>query len=460
MGDDEDDSRLSRQGTIVRPPKGEGAKTVVRTGGPRSARAPTPTPVRSRAPTAPHAAAARGEVRLETRIDTDSVLAEGGMAIVYRARDRSLGRPVAMKVLREQVSDIAREGFEREARLMARLDHPGIVAVHAMARPEADARLFTMKLVEGHTIAELIDGSRPPRGRALVALLRSVLRMCETLSYAHDHGVIHRDLKPENVMLGRYGECYIMDWGVAIERGRPKPSDTSTEVVGTPAFMAPEQAHGRNVDIDERTDVYGLGAIIYYILTGEPPAAGETLSEVLAAARAGQVERPELLTPEAPIPARLSDIVLKALQPAREDRFASVSELSEALEQFLFTGEWFTRRSLAAGALIFREGERGDRAYIVESGTCEVYRETETGEQSIAKIGPGRVIGELALFSQQGRTAHVRALTDMTLLEVTRDALERELPDGSWTRQIIDTLVNRFLLMEAPHDGPTDETTP
>ena len=444
-----DESRLSYQGTVVRP--SESAQTIVRAGGPPSARA--------REKTHPSPAASGREVELQTTINFDSVLAEGGMAVVYRARDSSLNRPVAMKVLRKNVSPIAREGFEREARLMARLDHPGIVAVHAMTTDEStESRLFTMKLVEGHTIAEIIDNGRPPRGRALVALLRSVLRMCETLSYAHDRGVIHRDLKPENVMLGRYGECYIMDWGVAIERGRPKPSDDSTEVVGTPAFMAPEQAHGRNADIDERTDVYGLGAIIYYILTGEPPSTGETLTSVLEAAREGRTERPELTSSDNPVPARLADIVLKALQPQPEERFASVQELHDALEQFLFTGEWFTRRSLSAGAPIFREGEQGDRAYIVESGSCEVYRETEAGEVSLAKIGPGRVIGELALFSQQGRTANVRALTDMTLLEVTRDALERELPPGSWTRQIIDTLVNRFLLMEAPHEGPIDET--
>ena len=415
--------------TIARPSEVE--QTLVRPGGPRAGEAPAHDPI-----------------ELHTTIDPQSVLAEGGMAVVYRAQDRTLSRPVAMKVLRSEVSAIAREGFEREARLMARLDHPGIVGVHAMSTNEDGAQLFTMKLVEGHTIADIIDAGRPPRGRALVTLLRSVLRMCETLSYAHDHGVIHRDLKPENVMLGRYGECYIMDWGVAIERSRPKPSDESNEIVGTPAFMAPEQALGRNIDIDERTDVYGLGAIIYYILTGAPPAPGTSLSEVLASARAGQVRAPELATPQLPIPARLSDIVLKALEAEQDQRFASVSELHDALEQFLFTGEWFTRRRFGAGARIFSEGELGKCAYIVESGVCEVFRTTPSGDEAVAQIGPGQVVGELALFSQRGRTASVRALTDMTMLEVTRDALERELPNGSWTRQIIDTLVSRFMAIE------------
>jgi serine/threonine protein kinase len=305
-------------------------------------------------------------------------------------------------------------------------------------------------LVEGRTVAEIIEAGRPPRGRALAVMLRSVLRMCETLAYAHDRGVIHRDLKPENVMLGRYGECYIMDWGVALElHGQldARPGEREGEVIGTPAFMAPEQAQGRISDIDQRTDVFGLGAILYFILTGRPPYLEPTLTELLGAASEGRT--PDLSSVEIPIPARLSDIVSKALAPEREHRFASVMQMHEAIEQFLFTGEWFTRRRYAAGELIVREGERGERAYIVESGECEVFRSGPgRAELAIRRIGPGEVIGELALFTAGPRTASIRALTAMTLLEVTREALEQELPQGSWTRQIIDSLAQRFVSVD------------
>jgi serine/threonine protein kinase len=416
--------RISLDVTIARVSDAE--RTEVHRGGPRSSDA-----------------LASAIVELRTTVEATAVVAEGGMAVVYRAIDHQLAREVAIKALKRDSSEVARVGFEREAQLMARLDHPGIVPVHGMSSPEHPSQLFTMKLVEGRTIAEIIDSGRPPRGRALVVMLRSMLRMCETLAYAHDRGIVHRDLKPENVMLGRYGECYIMDWGVALELdSRAQERD---EVIGTPAYMAPEQARGSVQDIDARTDVFGLGAILHFILTGTPPHRGGTLTEVLAAAC--ECRPLDLTNTELAIPARLSDIVSKALAPERDDRFATTMQMHEAIEQFLSTGEWFTRRRIAAGEWIVREGERGERAYIVESGECEVFRAV-AGEQAIRRIGPGEVIGELALFTAGPRTASIRALTVMSLLEVTREALEQELPQGSWTRQIIDSLAQRFVSVD------------
>jgi serine/threonine protein kinase len=425
----------------------------------------TPTPANARR------TAARGvepsgppddRFELRTTVEIRSFIAAGGMAKVYRAHDHGLDRTVAMKALAPNAPDLVRENFEREAKLMARLDHPGIVGVYGLSGPEVATRVFTMKLVEGKTLAAIIDEDGPPRGRELATILRGILRMCETLSYAHDHGVIHRDLKPENVMLGRYGECYTMDWGVAYERepaaGAPPRVNRPGDITGTPAFMAPEQALGRTQDIDARTDVFGVGAILYYVLIGRPPYSGSTVSIVLEAACEGRIAAPELTGRGQGIPARLSDIVLKALQPEREARFQSVKELHDALEQFLFTGEWFARRRFANGTLIVREGERGDRAYIVESGECEAFRTTERGEIKLRRIMPGEVIGEVALFTTGERTASVRALTPVTLLEVTRESLEHELPTGSWTRQILDTVVQRFLSMDEAWESLRGQT--
>jgi serine/threonine protein kinase len=421
------DHRISLDITIAHIPDSE--RTQVQEGGPR-----------------PSDALASAIVELRTIVEATQVVAEGGMAVIYRATDHRLARQVAIKALKRDSSEVVRARFEREAQLMARLDHPGIVPVHGMSAPEHLSRLFTMKLVEGRTIAEIIEAGRPPRGRALAVMLRSMLRMCETLAYAHDRGIIHRDLKPENVMLGRYGECYIMDWGVALELHDQTGmfAEQEGEVIGTPAFMAPEQAQGRIADIDQRTDVFGLGAILYFILTGRPPYLEATITEIIGAASEGRT--PDLSNSELPIPARLSDIVSKALAPEREHRFATVMQMHEAIEQFLFTGEWFTRRRYAAGESIVREGERGERAYIVESGECEVFR--SGSDVPIRTIGPGEVIGELALFTAGPRTASIRALTAMTLLEVTREALEQELPQGSWTRQIIDSLAQRFVSVD------------
>jgi serine/threonine protein kinase len=401
---------------------------------------------------------------LQTIVEPQAFIAEGGMAKVYRAHDQRLDRQVAMKALNPTVPAIVRVSFEREAKLMARLDHPGIVGVYGLSGPADTVGIFTMKLIEGRTLAEIVDDDGPPRGRELALILRAILRMCETLAYAHDRGVIHRDLKPSNIMLGNYGECYVMDWGVAYERDSNDALLALLEppgsIIGTPAFMAPEQAAGRTQDIDARTDVFGVGAILYYVLTGRPPYTGGTVSIVLMQAREGRIADPELAARGMSIPARLCDIVNKALRPKREDRFASMKELHAALEQFLFTGDWFTRRRVANGDLIVREGDRGDRAYIVESGECEAFRTTPRGEVSLRRIGPGEVIGELALFSSGNRTASIRAITPMTLLEVTRDALEHELPTGSWTRQILNTVVHRFLSMDQESmRGQIDPTT-
>jgi serine/threonine protein kinase len=425
------DRRISHDVTVARFPEAE--RTEVHRGGPRSSDA-----------------LASAIVELHTTVEATAVVAEGGMAVIYRATDHQLARELAIKALKRDSSEIVRLGFEREAQLMARLDHPGIVPVHGMSSPEQPSQLFTMKLVEGRTIAEIIDSGRPPRGRALVVMLRSMLRMCETLAYAHDRGIIHRDLKPENVMLGRYGECYIMDWGVALELD--KREQALDEVIGTPAYMAPEQARGSIQEIDARTDVFGLGAILHFILTGGPPHRGGTLTEVLDAAR--ECRPLDLTNTELPIPARLCDIVSKALALERDDRFATVMQMHEAIEQFLSTGEWFTRRRFSAGEWIVREGERGERAYIVESGECEVLRATASGEQVIRRIGPGEVVGELALFTAGPRTASIRALTVMSLLEVTREALEQELPQGSWTRQIVDSLAQRFVSVDRDRSKP------
>jgi tRNA A-37 threonylcarbamoyl transferase component Bud32 len=389
---------------------------------------------------------------LQTVVETQAFIAEGGMAKVHRAHDERLDRVVAMKSLDQSAPAVVRVSFEREAKLMARLDHPGIVGVYGLSGPADPFGVFTMKLVEGRTLAEIIDDDGPPRGRELALILRAVLRICETLAYAHDRGVIHRDLKPANIMLGNYGECYVMDWGVAYERDSSDALLLLLEppgaIIGTPAFMAPEQALGRTQDIDPRTDVFGVGAILFYVLTGRAPYGGSSLSIVLDQAREGRVADPEIVSRGGSIPARLSDIVSKALALRREDRFQTAMELHAALEQFLYTGDWFSRRRVGNGELIVREGERGDRAYIVESGECEAFRATEHGEVPLRRIGPGEVIGELALFSSGKRTASIRAITPMTLLEVTRDALEQELPTGSWTRQVVNTVVQRFLSMD------------
>jgi serine/threonine protein kinase len=210
------------------------------------------------------------------------------MGTVYRATDRTLGRDVALKVLRPELADDGSAGrLRREAAILARLEHPGIVPVHEVGQL-ADGRLFyVMKLVRGARL------DAAARGAPLAARLRLFLRICETMSFAHAHGVVHRDLKPTNVMVGAFGEVLVLDWGIArvlepeahpgaaLPRARaPADRDSLTDdvtaagtVLGTPGFMSPEQAQGE-AQVDARSDIYALGAILRWLVAGGDTDAG------------------------------------------------------------------------------------------------------------------------------------------------------------------------------------------
>jgi serine/threonine protein kinase len=287
-----------------------------------------------------------------TRYEVLQLLARGGMGTVYLARDRELERRVALKVL--SAPDSGPEAAARmlkEARIIAQLEHPGIVPVHDVGTL-ADGRVFyAMKLVDGSRLDHLVHEGRP-----LPELLRIFERICEPVAFAHAHGVIHRDLKPENVMVGAFGEVLVMDWGVAkllrepaLETGsgapvRP-PSEGGTAhgtILGTPGYMAPEQARGEASGIDERADVFALGAILSFLLArapGPPEAPGTSSNTLTQPTRSA--EAPPLVTlrrPNVVVPRPLEAICRKALAPEREARYASVQDLASDVSSFLAGG--------------------------------------------------------------------------------------------------------------------------
>ncbi len=251
--------------------------------------------------------------------------ASGGMGEVFRVHDGDLGRDVAMKVARSRgagARDLRR--FLAEARLTARLEHPGIVPVHDVG-VDVDGRLwFTMPLVAGATLAELL--ARPEdAGPSRLRLLEILLRVCDTLAYAHAAGVVHRDLKPSNVIVGAYGEVYVVDWGLARSAAAP---ESAGGIVGTPSYMAPEQAIGG--DVDARADVYGLGAILYRILCGRRPYAERTTpEETLTAVRAGPPSPVDAL--DSAMPPELVAICARAMARDPSERYSGVLELASDL---------------------------------------------------------------------------------------------------------------------------------
>lgn len=227
-----------------------------------------------------------------TKYEMIEEIGRGGMGTVYRVRDRELDRDVALKVLDSMVT---------EARILAYLEHPGIVPVHDAGNLPDGRFYYAMKLVKGERL-DRYALKKPP----LMEVLRVFVRVCEPVAFAHAQGVVHRDLKPENIMTGMFGEVLVLDWGVANVAGSD-PSDDRGAVIGTPGYMAPEQAAAAVDEIDSRSDIYALGKILSFLL-------------------ASQVDR---------IPRSLQAITAKAAAPERAKRYGSALDLAADIERFL-----------------------------------------------------------------------------------------------------------------------------
>ena len=306
-------------------------------------------------------AGARGDVRLPP-VDPDRYhvhreRARGGLGRILEVRDLRLGRTVALKeMLRDSETAYAR--FLREAMITARLEHPGIVPVHDVGRWPSGQPFYAMKLVSGRSLHDIIAATPTLDGR--LALLPNVSAVADAIAYAHSQGIIHRDLKPANVVLGAFGETVVIDWGLAkdLRDAADDPADepdplaaersltVAGAVLGTACYMPPEQARGRAVD--ERADVYALGALLHEVLAGEPPY--HDAADPLAAVLAGPPVSAEVREPA--LPPDLGAIVRRAMARRPEDRYPSARELAEDLRRFqtgrLVTAHVYSRRSLVA----------------------------------------------------------------------------------------------------------------
>jgi serine/threonine-protein kinase len=288
-------------------------------------------------------------------------MARGGMGVLYRARQRSLNRLVALKVIRagEWASAEEVRRFRNEAETVALLDHPHVVPVYEVAE-QAGQLYFSMKLVEGGSLAEHLDRYREDP-KAAAGLLARVAR---TVHYAHQRGILHRDLKPSNILLDREGQPHVNDFGLA---KRVESDDSLTQtgaIVGTPQYMAPEQTSGRKGAVTTATDVYGLGAVLYALLTGRPPFQGETVLETLEQVRDRDPQPPSKTNPR--MDRELEAVCLKCLNKDAGRRYASAEALAEDLERWLRgepvvarpagwaerLGRWMRRHHLAVGAVV------------------------------------------------------------------------------------------------------------
>jgi eukaryotic-like serine/threonine-protein kinase len=263
------------------------------------------------------------------RYELQELVGSGGMSSVYRARDGVLERPVAIKILHDHFADDPEyvERFRREARAIARLNHPNIVTV--IDRGEFDGRQFIVfEHVPGETLKSLVERRGPLPVDEALALTHQVAR---GLAYAHEHGVVHRDVKPQNVLIDRDGRAKVMDFGIARSL---TPGDELTEtgtLLGTSEYIAPEQASG--LPVDERSDQYSLGVMLYELLAGGPPYTGDSFMAV--AMKHVQDPVPRVRDRRADVSPRLDAIVARAMAKRRQDRFSSTEAMMAALEAAL-----------------------------------------------------------------------------------------------------------------------------
>src|SRR5262249_10873675 len=254
---------------------------------------------------------------------------------------------------------------------------------------------FTMKLVHGLGFDKWLRARPTGTSERIPEGLEIFLKVCDAIAYAHDRGVIHRDLKPDNVMVGDFCQVYVMDWGLArLSKARPRSGSqmAAKGPVGTPPYMSPEQARGNPEEMDERTDVFGLGAILYQIVSGQVPYGRlRDPQEILARARAGQTVSIDEALRQRPLAKRMRSIVTKASAADPGDPYQRVPEVADDVRHFLRGGLHLPSKPFAAGEVILREGEPGDEAYMITSGTCRAYRSVDGGEETLAMMSVGDV---------------------------------------------------------------------
>ena len=312
----------------------------------------------------------------EDKYSINKLLAKGGMAVVFEAKDKNCRRKVALKVIHDSHSKNPEviHRFIEEAQIAAQLDHPNILPIYDLNIDGQDKPFYAMKMVKGFTLEELIQKIRTneeefTKEYPLNKLLQIFIKICEAIDFASSKGVIHRDLKPENIMIGKFGEVFIMDWGIAkilddkVKEQNPGESldniiesikqddqfEIATtmqgQILGTPSFMAPEQVFSENGDIDIRADIFALGGILYNILVLETPHEELSIKELLRNKLAGKIPTPEKRAAKASntlthlpghkIPPGLSSVCQKAMAINPEERYQSVRELQNDIEAYV-----------------------------------------------------------------------------------------------------------------------------
>jgi len=409
-------------------------------------------------------------------------IGRGGQGVVFRARQKSLNRIVALKVIRlgQWASKAHLKRFRLEAEAAARLEHPGIVPIHEVGERDGSC-YFSMKFVEGGQLDAVAKREPIPIRQAL----ELIAKVARTVHYAHEHGILHRDIKPGNILLDAKGEPHLTDFGLARLVESESSITHTLDVLGTPSYMAPEQAVGNNAAISNVTDVYGLGAVLYQLLTGQPPFAGGATYETIKLLLDTEPRQPRLLNPK--IDRDLSTICLKCLEKDPKRRYSSALALAEDLERWLkhepirarhagvFTrGRKWVRRNpsisvmaamllaLAAplGVIIWKSefarqpvttgiavlpfenlGEQKENAAFVDGLQDDILTK-------LAKIGDLKVISRTSVMEYRGKRNLRQIGNDLRVSHVLEGSVRRAGTNLRLNAQLIDTRTDTHVWAE------------
>lgn len=420
--------------------------------------------------------------------------AKGGLGKVSVALDRELHREVALKEIRDHYADdpISRERFLAEAEITGGLEHPGIVPVYGLGIDHDGRPFYAMRFIRGQSLQEAVDqfhgttgGKRAlgDRHLELVKLLRRFMDACNAIDYAHSRGVLHRDIKPSNIMLGKYGATLVVDWGLAktIDTGparaidrepalQPVSGDDSGktlmgEAVGTPPFMSPEQAAGRLDLLNSKTDVYGLGATLYSLLTGIVPVSGSSNEEIHAGVLRGDIRRPREV--DRRISLALEAVCLKAIALRPEDRYDSAHAIAADLERWLAdepvtafrepllerVRRWARHHRLAVGvatALLV------STVFALAIGYAMVRHERDIASRQRDKAIIAQAAADQANQQARNNAAATRQVVEQFLIQVGDDQWS-QIPQFESVRiEMVELAVNQYrqLLKQQPDDRP------
>ena len=394
------------------------------------------------------------------------------MGVLHYVFDQDFARHAVMKVILPELKDDHElvVDFVREARITAQLEHPNIVPVHDLGYFPGQGLYFTMKFVEGQTLAQVLEkveaGDREACAHydfcGLIDIFRKV---CDAVAFAHSRQIIHRDIKPHNIMVGDFGEVLLMDWGLGRNFGAPDQprahrrklpplpnglgyhSETSSGVLkGSPGYMSPEQARGENARLDQRSDIFLLGATLYHCFTFFPPFMGPRMEDVVGNACECNYIRPEELHyGRAEIPDEVCRIINRAMAPNPDDRYQHVTELIADIDSLMHGRVKVPRRHYTAGDYLMREGEHGHESYVIISGSVEVFKERDGTKTVLGRLGKGDIVGEMAMILDNPRSASVVALAPTETMVLTKELFEgalRKMPP--WMARTFVSLTERL----------------